>query len=494
MSWEVFAPLSLDLLLACGILLLLVVDLIAPRLGRGTAHLTVAILFGVLAASFVIDTSGTSVGGAYQGGPWPLLFKRIFLIAGIIATLGSTDHVAQRYPTRQGEYYMLLLFSLLGMTLLPGTQDLILLLVCFELMSTPLYILAAYDKNDRHEQADLNHTSQGTPEGSLKLYLVSITSTAITLFGISLLYGMAQTTQISALGAGDPTPLASLGMLLVLAGLGFKIGVAPFHMWVPDTYQGSGTPFVSLLSVAPKLAGFAVLSLIFISGLSGWSQEWVPVMVGLSLVTIIVGNLLALPQTHIIRLLALSGVAQIGYMLMAFATLSAEGLGVVLFYAAGYTATNMGAFLVAQALYADGGDHSIDSFDGLAQRAPGLALAMLLFLLSLAGIPFVVGFWGKLYVFLTAWRAGFGWLVVIGAVAAVVALFYYLQVARAMYMKPPPHSKSVSIGGSLKVAIWICLAFVVGMGVWPKPFIEAANDAVAPFFASIDVDAGADAN
>jgi NADH-quinone oxidoreductase subunit N len=148
----------------------------------------------------------------------------------------------------------------------------------------------------------------------------------------------------------------------------------------------------------------------------------------------------------------------------------------------------MGAFLVAQTLSAAGGDNSLDSFDGLAQRAPGLALAMLLFLLSLAGIPFMVGFWGKLYVFLTAWRAGFGWLVIIGAVAAVVALFYYLQVARAMYMKPPPNSKSIPIGRSLKVAILICITFVVGMGVWPKPFIEAANDAVAPFFATINVD------
>ena len=482
MSWEVFAPLSLDLLLACGILLLLIVDLIAPHLDRKTAHLTVAILSFVLVASFVIDTNGSSVGGAYLGGAWPLLFKRIFLIAGIIATLGSTEHVARRYPMRQGEYFLLLLFSLLGMSLLAGTQDLILLLVCFELMSIPLYILAAYDKTD------LQDGFQYTPEGSLKLYLVSITSTAIILFGISLLFGMAGTTRIAELAAGDLTPLATLGMMMVLAGLGFKIGVVPFHMWVPDTYQGSGTPFVSFLSVAPKLAGFAVLSLLFLSGFGRWSSEWIPVVVALSFVTIVIGNLLALPQTNVKRLLALSGVAQIGYMLMAFATVSAEGLGVMLFYAAGYTATNMGAFLVVQALSAAGGDDSIDSFDGLSARAPSLALAMLLFLLSLAGIPFMVGFWGKLYVFITAWRAGLGWLVIVGAVLAVVALFYYLQVARAMYMKPAPDTRRIPIDRSLKLAIWICIAFVVGMGVWPKPFVEAANEAVAPFFANIEFD------
>ena len=480
MSWDQLSPLGLDLLLACGILLLLATDMIFPRLGRGNAKLAAATLAAVLAASFTLDTSGSAIGGAYVGGAWPLLFKRIFLVAGIIATLGSSAHVDRCYPKRQGEYYLLLLFSLLGMTLLAGTQDLILLLVCFELMSLPLAVLAAFDKNDS------DSGQQRTPEGALKFYLVGITSTAITLLGISLLFGMAQTTNIAELGAADPTPLSTLGMLLVLSGLGFKIGVVPFHMWVPDTYQGSGTPFVSLLSVAPKLAGFAVFSLIFLQGLGTWSRDWIPVIAALSLVTILVGNLLALPQTDVKRLLAFSGVAQIGYMLMAFASANAEGLGVLLFYAAGYTVTNMGAFLIVQALAAAGGDDSIGSFDGLAQRAPGLALSMLLFLLSLAGIPFVVGFWGKLYVFIAAWHAGLGWLVVVGAVLAVVALFYYLQIARAMYINPARELRAISLSPSLKLAIVICTAFVVGMGAWPNPFVEATGEAARHFFAIID--------
>jgi len=480
MSWDQISALSLDLLLVGGILLLLVVDMIFPRFGRGSAHLTVLILAGVLAASFVVDTGGSAIGGAYVGGAWPLLFKRVFLIAGIIATLGSSAHVDRCYSKRQGEYYLLLLFSLLGMMLLAGAQDLILLLVCFELMSLPLAVLAAYDKNDS------DRGEQRTPEGALKFYLVGITSTAITLLGLSLLFGMAQTTNIAALGAAAPTPLSTLGMLLVLAGLGFKIGVVPFHMWVPDTYQGSGTPFVSLLSVAPKLAGFAALSLLFLQGLGGWSGDWVPAVAALSAVTIVVGNLLALPQNNVKRLLAYSGVAQIGYLLMAFASASAEGLGMLLFYAAGYTVTNMGAFLIVQALAAAGGDDSIDSFDGLAQRSPGLALSMLLFLLSLAGIPFVVGFWGKLYVFIAAWHAGLGWLVVIGAVLAVVALFYYLQIARAMYIHPVREQRAIVLSRSLKIAIAICTAFVVGMGAWPNPFVEATSEAARQFFTLID--------
>jgi NADH-quinone oxidoreductase subunit N len=480
MSWDQLSPLSLDLLLACGIVLLLAIDMIFPRLGRGNAKLTAAILAVVFAASFTLDTSGSAIGGAYVGGAWPLLFKRIFLLAGIIAALGSSAHVERCYAKRQGEYYLLLLFSLLGMTLLAGTQDLILLLVCFELMSLPLAVLAAFDKNDS------DGGQQRTPEGALKFYLVGVTSTAITLLGISLLFGMAQTTNIAALGAAAPTPLSTLGMLLVISGLGFKIGVVPFHMWVPDTYQSSGTPFVSLLSVAPKLAGFAVFSLLFLQGLGAWSHDWVPLIAALSLVTILVGNLLALPQRNVKRLLAFSGVAQIGYMLMAFASNSAEGLGMLLFYAAGYTVTNMGAFLVVQAVAAAGGDDSIDSFDGLAQRAPGLALAMLLFLLSLAGIPFVVGFWGKLYVFVAAWHAGLGWLVVVGAVLAVVALYYYLQVARAMYINPEGERPPVALSPSLRLAIGICIAFVVGMGVFPNPFVEATGEAARHFFAIVE--------
>ena len=238
--------------------------------------------------------------------------------------------------------------------------------------------------------------------------------------------------------------------------------------------------------VSGTKTGFAVLSLLFLQGLGTWSPDWIPVITALSLVTILVGNLLALPQRNVKCLLAFSGVAQIGYMLMAFASASTEGLGVLLFYAAGYTVTNMGAFLIVQALAAVGGDDSIDSFDGLAQRSPGLALSMLLFLLSLAGIPFVVGFWGKLYVFIAAWHAGLGWLVVVGAVLAVVALFYYLQVARAMYINPAREQRPIALSRSLKLAIVICITFVVGMGAFPNPFVEATREAAQHFFAIID--------
>jgi len=355
-----------------------------------------------------------------------------------------------------------------------------LLIVCFELMGIPLYVLAAYGKTDIQCEADRQGNGKGAAaEAGLKLYVIGVVSTALTLFGLSFVYGATGSTTLSALADAPSSPLLRAGMVLVISGMGFKIGAVPFHMWVPDTYQGAGTPFVAFLSVAPKVAGFAALSTLFLMGFSPYEQVWLPIVLVLSLASMLIGNLLAVAQSNVKRLLAYSGVAHIGYMLMAFATLDAEGVGMLLFYFVGYLVTNIGAFVVVQVMAANGGDDSIDSFNGLGRRSPWLAFAMLLFLLSLAGIPFLVGFWAKLYVFLVAWKAGFEWLVLVGAVLAVVALFYYLQIARAMYMKPPPPDKAsrprMTVG--LRLAILVCLAGVVGFGLWPRPVLDDALEA-----------------
>jgi NADH-quinone oxidoreductase subunit N len=428
-------------------------------------------------ASYVVPTEGTAVFGAYQGTAWALFFKRVVLVAGLLATLGTVEHLGRHHPRRQGEYYQLLLLSMLGMMLLPGVRDLLLLFVCFELMGIPLYVLASYAKTD----APGERARRG-PEAGLKLYLVGVASTAITLFGLSLVFGMTGTTSIDALGTAPAAPLLVLGILMMLAGMSFKIGVVPFHMWVPDTYEGAPTPFVSFLSVAPKLAGFAALAAVFLDGFAVHVQLWQPVVVALSLVTMVVGNLIALAQSNIKRLLAYSGIAHIGYMLMAFATASPYGAGMLLFYVAAYVLTNVGAFLVVEAVASAGGDDSLRSFDGLARRAPYLAMAMLLFLLSLAGIPFVVGFWAKLYVFMAAWRSGLELLVIVGAVLAVLALFYYMRVARAMYMNEPGDLPTPRPGFGLELAVTLCLAGVVLLGLRPGGLVDLALRSARPFF------------
>ncbi len=468
-----FAPLLIDMLLAGGALMLLVMDVITPP-GRKRAlgDTTAFILFACFAATFATAAEGEALFGAYRGGAWPLFFKRIFLGAGALAVLGSLDYVDRHFPLRQGEFYLLILCSLLGMTILPGAQNLVLLIVCFELMGMPMAVLAAFAKTD-----DPEGPGRHAPEAGLKLYLVSAASTAIALFGLSLVYGMSGTTDLAALASTPMSPLLSLGLFMTLAGMAFKLGVVPFHMWVPDTYEGAPTPFVAFLSVAPKAAGFAALTLIFFLGFGAARESWLPVLLLLIVATLVIGNLLALPQSNVKRLLAYSGVAQIGYILMAFAAGGAEGLGVMLFYLAGYTVTNIGAFLVVQAVTADLPDAETSAFDGLGHRSPGLALALLLFLLSLAGIPFVVGFWAKLYVFMAAYHAGMGWLVLLGALLAVVSLFYYLQVARAAYMNPPQNDAPVETSAGMRWAIGLCLLGVVGMGLWPRPFVDSAMQA-----------------
>ncbi len=474
-----FAPLSLDLALVAGIVLILVVDIVrVPGAGRLAGTLAAISLAAILVASFLVPTDGPAFAGAYVGGAWPLFFKRVFLFTGLVSVLGGIDHVATRHGHRQGEYYMLLLSTLLGMTLLPGVRDLILLIVCFELMGIPLFVLAAWAKTEETKGAEKN-----APEAALKLYLVGVVSTAITLFGLSLVFGLAGTTNIARLGSTAPSPLLAAGLMLVVAGMGFKIGTVPFHSWVPDTYQGAGTPFVAFLSVAPKLAGFSALFAVLVFGFGVEPQAWRPVVIVLSLASMLVGNLLALAQTNVKRMLAYSGIGHIGYMLMALATTGPAGTGMLLFYAAAYAFTNVGAFLVVQAVGADGGDDSIHSFAGLSRRSPTLALAMLLFLLSLAGIPFAVGFWAKLYVFVVAWQAGLQSMVFVGAVLAVVGLFYYLQVARAMYMRKADKDAPVRTTPALRLALLLCVIGVVGAGAWPAPLLDQATQAaqvVAP--------------
>jgi NADH-quinone oxidoreductase subunit N len=472
---------------ALGVLVL-VVDVLAPpggaaSRGRALGWLTALGLAGIFAASFFVDSAPrTAMHGVYEASEWSLFLQRLFLAAGVLGVLGGLDDVAARTPRRQSEHWITLLFSLLGMVLVPGARDLVLVVVAFELMSIPLYVLAAWAKNDVPAGSDDRGLAG---EAAIKLYLVGATSTAVTLFGLALLTGMQGTTRLADLGAAAMTPLSTLGLVMVLAGLGYKIGMAPFHMWVPDTYQGARTPFVAFLSVAPKAAGIAVVATIFSLGMHAHAGRWVPPLSLFALLSMAVGNLLALAQTDLRRLLGYSGIAQMGYVLVALATAETFGTGMVLFFLVAYMFTNLGAFLVVHATETAGGGHGMDSLSGLFRRAPGLALALLLFLLSLAGIPFVVGFWAKLYVFLAAWRAGLVGLVIAAIVLAVLGLFYYLRVLRAAYMTDEGDLPAPKTGTPLRAAIALCALMVAGLGLWPSPLVDASTRASAALLGEV---------
>jgi len=349
-------------------------------------------------------------------------------------------------------------------------------------MSIPLYVLAGFPKN-----RDI------APEGALKFFLVGSVSSAILLYGLSFLYGATGTTIMGAVfHQFIVTPsLLRIGVVLALAGVAFKIAAVPFHMWVPDTYEAASTPFVAWLSVAPKAAGFIVIFRLYdivrvhdaltTDALPLWVQ-WVPVMSALAGLTIVAGNLMAIPQRNVKRLLAYSGTAHIGYMLIGIAAVSDKGAGMVLFYMVAYLFGNMGAFLVVQAVAADAGNEQMDSYRGLAQRSPVLALAMLVFLLSLGGIPFVAGFWAKLFIFQAAIDKHMYGLALLGAVLTIVALYYYLVLASRMYIDPPAKPGPVVLAVPLFVAILFCAAGVVVMGVYPEPWVKAALRATAGLF------------
>lgn len=473
-SWlQVF---SLDFAIAAAAGLVLGIDAFFRVPGRVLGWLTAAVLLGTLGASFFVDTSGTVPHGVYVSGAWVLYFKRVFLMAGALGVLGSIDWLEEHTPRRQAEYYALLLFSLCGMMLLPGARDWVLLIVAFELMGIPLYILAAYAKTD----GPVNEPKLG-PEAALKLFVTGAASSAFTLFGLALVIGVTGSTALSAVPQGELSPLASVGMLMVLAGMGFKVGAVPFHMWVPDTYQGAPTPFVAFLSVAPKAGGMAALAVVL---LSGWAQHhavWAPALGLVSAASMVVGNLFALPQTDSRRLLGFSGIAQIGYVLIALVARSEESVAMALFFIATYVFTNLGAFLVVHAAAQSSGGHEMTRLAGLSRRSPWLGAALLVFLLSLAGIPFVVGFWAKLFVFLAAWRAGQVLLVAVGVVVAVVGLFYYLSVARSTFMSEGESKEPVRAGRSLQAAIAVCLVAVVGLGLYPRPLVEEAARAATAF-------------
>lgn len=475
-SLDALRPLSIELMLLGAALLVFFVDLGLPHGQKRSVGILSALCLGMaFAATFFVDVSGPALGGVYVGTAWGLLFTRIALAAGTLATLGALDHVDRHFPARQGEYHLLVLFSVLGMVLLPGARDLLVFIVAFELMGVPLSMLAAYAKSDGR-----GATSAHAAEAGLKLYLVGAASTAITLFGLSLVFGLSGTTSLAAIAETPLSPLLTVGMMLTIAGMAFKIGAVPFHLWVPDTYQGASTPFVAFLSVGPKATGLAALAMLVGVAFARDREMLGPLLVIFVVASIVVGNLMALPQRDVKRMLAFSGIAQIGYMLMGLLAGTELGLGTLGFYLVGYVATNMGAFFVLEAVAPDRASVTLEDLEGLSTRSPRLALAMLLFVLSLAGIPFVVGFWAKLYVFMALYEAGYGWLVFFGALMAIVSLWYYLQIARAVFMGERKGGP-VSVRPALGVAIALCLVGVVAMGAWPAPFIEGAAEAAAEF-------------
>ncbi|HYM70082.1 MAG TPA: NADH-quinone oxidoreductase subunit N [bacterium] len=465
-----------ELLLGLLGLGLLVVELFTgPEAKRlvgwiGVAGLALAL---VPSAALLGGTPRLVFGGTYTIDAFAAFFKIVAEVSGILVLLAAMAFFRDRRQPHEGEVYVLTVFMVLGLVAMAAAADLILLFLAIEFVSLVSYVLAGSLKGDRKSS-----------EAGVKYFFFGAAASAIMLYGFSYLYGAGGSTNLYQLGhrvAGMPTPFVVVAAVLILAGLGFKTSLVPFHQWTPDVYEGAPTPIAAFLSVGSKAAAFAALLRVFYVVLP--PGAWVPILAALAAVTMSVGNLLALSQPNIKRMLAYSSIAHAGYMMIGVVALTASptavgsGIAAVLYYLLAYVFTNVGAFAVVIAAERALGSDAIADYAGFARRAPLSGLAMVVFMLSLAGVPPTALFWGKLSLFGAALQSGFGWLAVVGILNSAASLYYYLGVLRVMYGQAPADPSAVPEGGLARAVLGVTAAATLLLGVFPEPFIRLVQHA-----------------
>ena len=466
-----FHALAPALVLVGTLVVVLLVDLFTDEDGKwALSSLTGIGLLATLVPVITLAVDGQDrylFGGAYAVDDFALIFTALFAVSGYIVVLLSTNYVAEG-DYYEGEYYFLLLSSLLGMVVMASARDLITMFVALELLSIPAYLLAGWRKRDLKGN-----------EASMKYYLMGVFASAVMLYGMSLLYGLTGTTFLVEIGrqvgeAADSTPVLTLAIVLTLIGFAFKVSAVPFHTWAPDTYEGAPTPITSFLAVASKAAGFVALMILVFVAFPGRGDVTQWFFAGLAILTMTVGNLIALRQTNAVRMLAYSGIAQAGYMLAPLAVPGdpSTSLTAIVVYLVIYAAMNLGAFAVVIAVARKTRSAEIKSFGGLFDYAPGLAVTMTVFLFSLAGIPPLAGWVGKFLIFravLDGTSTTGIVLAVFIAVNSVVALYYYANVAREMWMEPVPGDDRapIKVPVSLVTALAITTVATVVWGIIP---------------------------
>ena len=468
------------LLIVTGVLTML----IEPIMPKGMTRKPIGILalLGVLAALAASMwqiglTPGTAFFGTVQTDAFSAFFHVVICSIVLIALLIAFD-VFDGGKERPAEYYALVLFGASGMCLMTSAVELLLVFISLEISSIATYILAAIRKH-----------SGKSPEAGLKYFLLGSFATAFFLYGIALTFGATGTTNIAEIGANllhTSTPaFATLAVAMILIGIGFKVSAAPFQVWTPDVYEGAPSPVVALMSTAPKVAAFAVLLRILFGAYPLLHAHWSVMLWIMAALSMTIGNLGALRQQNVKRMLAYSSIAHAGYTLVAYTALSGEGISAVLFYTASYAAMNVGAFAVVS--HAGGYDdrlHSVADYRGLAYRSPLLGGAFAFFLLSLIGIPFTGGFFGKFYVFTSALHAGEVWLAIIGLLNSGVACYYYLRLLTSIYGKPREDALVQSIPRlktSLAIALLLTVSATLILGIFPSRILSMAQAGAATF-------------
>jgi NADH-quinone oxidoreductase subunit N len=468
------------LLTITGVLIML----IDPVMAKGSSRKPLgwfAVLGTVAALGASLAQLQAPAGTAFYGVVQTDAFSAFFhvLICGIVlaSLLTSIDTFSPR-AEGMGEYFALVAFGAVGMLLMTSAVELLLVFVGLEISSISTYIMAGYRKR-----------SAKSPESALKYFLLGSFATAFFLYGVALSFGATGTTTIAGIAAGltsSQTPLLALvGLGMIIIGLGFKVSAAPFQVWTPDVYEGAPSPVVGLMSTAPKAAAFAVLLRIAYGAFPALHSSWVPLLWLMAAVSMTIGNLGALRQQNVKRMLAYSSIAHAGYLLAAFTALSADGIAAASFYAVSYAAMNVGIFAVIS--HAGGYDDRltlISDYRGLAYRSPLLGGALAFFLVSLIGIPFTGGFFGKFYVFAAALHSGMVWLAIIGLVNSGIAAYYYLRLLVSAYSKPTETSalnEIAPVTTSLLLSLLLTAAATLILGIFPGRILAAARAGAATY-------------
>lgn len=480
-----------EIVLTCAALSVMLWDLWLPRGGKQMlGWASIAICVALLALTFVFEAKGTALGGSFVVDDLSLYFKRAFCVTGALVFLMSREYV-DGLPQGQGEFYTLSLLALLGMFLCSSVNDFMSLFVSLEVVTVSFFVLAAF----RREKAT-------SVEAGLKLLVIGSLSAAVLLYGIAFVYGAVGDVSFDAVrrhvAGGKVEPELLLGAVMIFLGLGFKTSAVPLHVWVPDVYQGAPTPVTAYLSVGSKLAGF-VLVVRSLTIFAGPGSALVPELTAffalVAALTLVYGNLGALPQTNLKRLMGYSSIAQCGYILVGVAAACAThfagnnaGLSGALFYMAAYVVTNLAAFAVILIVARIVGSHEIDDYSGLARRSPLLGASLTCALLSLAGVPPFIGFFGKFMLLGSAFDLSHPellWVGGIGLATVVVALYYYLCVAKRIYVFEPRSQEAIAVPARMKVTLVVCVAALIAVGVAPQLLERSATEVVTKLAAAV---------
>lgn len=488
-----FTLLLPEILLSVLAFLVLTADFVMPSDRKHwLGYLSVPGLVAILAFTlwFLWGRDDVLYDGVIRIDDYSLFFKGFFLVLAIIVVLSSIEYV-RRHLDHAGEYYGILLFTVVAAMFLASSGELLTAYISLELLSFGLYVLVAFDRYNPKSN-----------EAGTKYILLGALSSAFLLYGISQVYGHLGTTTFDGVSEslailGELGPGLFIGVVLIIAGLGFKVAAVPFHMWAPDAYEGAPTPITAYLAVGSKTAAFALVLRLFTEGLIPAAADWQMIIVILAAATMLLGNLVALTQTNIKRLLAYSSIGHVGYLLMGIAALAAiesNGLlnfdrshlaaNAVMLHLVAYGVTNMAAFFALSTVYNSTGGEFVKDFAGMARRAPGLAMVLAVALFSLAGLPIFAGFTSKFYLFTATAAQGLLWLAGLAIFMSLVSLYYYLMVIRQMYVEEAEDPTPVRVPRLTFGTLSVLLVGIIFVGVYPAPVVEFIQSASDSLFSS----------